>query len=169
MRPCTACGTIDRNKFDSVYARYCIACKAKLYELTANSPRKNRTHCRRGHEYTPENTRFQYTNGKVQRCCIACDKQRTSGSIRARHIKSKYGLTIEEYNALLQAQGNVCAACKYPFTYIRNGKPESYHVDHDHKTDKVRGLLCGDCNRALGYLKDDPERIKGLLEYVLKW
>lgn len=70
---------------------------------------------------------------------------------RRKKLKS-YGLTMEEYQALYEAQGGLCAIC---------GEPElekwvSLSVDHDHVTQGVRGLLCHRCNRTLGMLNDDP-------------
>lgn len=82
------------------------------------------------------------------------------GYRRARGL-SKYGLTVEQYDAMLAAQGGVCAICVYsPLT----GKP--LHVDHDHRTNKVRGLLCGNCNTALGMFEDDPETLTSAIAYL---
>jgi hypothetical protein len=60
---------------------------------------------------------------------------------------SKYHLTRFEFDNILKSQSGLCAICNEKLT-----KP---HIDHDHKTGKVRGLLCGNCNRAIGMLKDD--------------
>ena len=59
-------------------------------------------------------------------------------------LKHEFGLTLEEYNEMILAQGGKCAAC---------GRPSKLHVDHDHRSGRVRGLLCGPCNRALGFLE----------------
>ena len=69
-------------------------------------------------------------------------------------------LTEDEYVAMLEAQGGVCAICK--------GKPRRSRlaVDHIHGTDEVRGLLCNLCNPALGLFKDDPDRLKAAIEYL---
>lgn len=78
---------------------------------------------------------------------------------RKYHLK-KYGLTIEAYTILLETQHGVCKICHEP--------PNDRHlaVDHDHKTGRVRGLLCSACNLAIGSLKDDPVRIQAALLYV---
>lgn len=60
---------------------------------------------------------------------------------RARNFKARYGLTPEEVEAMLAAQGGVCAICE--------GTPERPAVDHDHATGKVRGILCTGCNIKL--------------------
>lgn len=64
-------------------------------------------------------------------------------------LKSKYGLTPEQYDEMLTAQENVCAICKNPESQVLNGSISRLSVDHDHDTGKVRGLLCIKCNRSL--------------------
>ena len=60
---------------------------------------------------------------------------------------------------MLEAQGGVCAACK---------TDEPKHVDHDHKTGRVRGMLCYLCNQALGNVRDDVSRLRGLIDYLYR-
>lgn len=85
---------------------------------------------------------------------------------RDNHIKRSYGLTREEYQSLFDKQQGLCASCGLPQAVSHYGKMLPLAVDHDHKTGEVRGLLCISCNRALGYLFDDPERIEALLRYA---
>lgn len=78
-------------------------------------------------------------------------------------LKRLYGITHDDYDALLAAQGGVCAVCKRgPETCVQGTIP----VDHDHETGLVRGLLCDRCNRALGLLKDSVENVAALLKYL---
>jgi hypothetical protein len=63
---------------------------------------------------------------------------------------------------MLKEQGDRCGACKESFVALP-------HLDHDHRTGKVRALLCGDCNAALGFAHDEPERLVALLEYLNRW
>jgi hypothetical protein len=81
----------------------------------------------------------------------------------AKWLKDRYKITQAEYDAFLTAQGFKCAVCKTDFNEIPKKKR---HVDHCHKTGKVRGVLCFSCNWALGFLKDDEATISNLLEYV---
>ena len=77
-------------------------------------------------------------------------------------LKRKYGLSREAYQALLESQNGVCAICKE-----KNGRgTEKLAVDHNHKTNKVRGLLCFKCNVSLGYLAEDVERMNKMIQYV---
>lgn len=77
-------------------------------------------------------------------------------------MKSRYGISRADYDALLAKQNNRCAACG---DELQGGRFQ--HIDHCHESGTVRGILCINCNLALGYLKDDPERITGLLAYII--
>lgn len=88
---------------------------------------------------------------------------------RSRRLKM-YGFSDQDYDRLLNEQGGVCAACgraetrKHP-----SGRICSLSLDHDHATGAPRGLLCHGCNVALGWLKEDPAIIQGLMDYIRKW
>jgi hypothetical protein len=80
---------------------------------------------------------------------------------RAGHLKRKFGLTLEQYDQLLASQGGGCAICGAP--------PEpntSLHIDHDHDTGAVRGLLCVRCNNALGQLREDSDLVRAAASYL---
>lgn len=85
-----------------------------------------------------------------------------------RKILKKYGLSVEDYTKLLELQNGVCAVCGTPETKISptGGTVQSLTVDHDHKTNKVRGLLCSACNLAIGNFKDDPRSMIAAAAYV---
>lgn len=85
---------------------------------------------------------------------------------RANHNVRLYGLTHDDYAAMLDAQGGVCAICSQPETMTYKGNPKSLCVDHDHATGKVRGLLCAACNFALGKFQDDPARLRTAAAYL---
>lgn len=76
-------------------------------------------------------------------------------------LRSKYGLTEREYLALLNSQGGLCAACREQFP-----SSKLTHIDHCHRTGKVRGILCGHCNRALGGARDSVAILKSLAAYL---
>ncbi len=96
-------------------------------------------------------------------------KKRASESTAQRVLK-KYGLTPEEYAAMLVAQGGVCAVCRRAEFAVNkvHGTPLRLTVDHCHETGRVRGLLCGNCNRAAGMLRDDPVLVRALAAYLEK-
>lgn len=77
-----------------------------------------------------------------------------------------YGISVDEYETLLAQQGGVCAICKKAETLIRKGALCKLTIDHDHNTGRVRGILCNNCNRALGMLKDDPAILREAATYL---
>mgnify|MGYP001565846128 FL=1 len=84
-------------------------------------------------------------------------------SYRANLLKYVHKLTVREYNLMFKNQDYKCAICKeFP-------SRESLGVDHDHTTGKIRGLLCGNCNRALGLLRENRNVALGLVEYIDKF
>lgn len=82
----------------------------------------------------------------------------------------QYGISVERYEALLAEQGGTCAICQLPERYVdaRTGRTRRLAVDHDHKTGKVRGLLCGSCNQAVGHFEDDHDRCVRAGQYLLR-
>src|SRR5688572_5364108 len=82
---------------------------------------------------------------------------------RWRYVRTRYGLDKSAHDALLEAQGGRCAIC-------RTDDPKSPHwnVDHCHKTNVVRGLLCLTCNSGIGMLNDDPDLLRAAALYLLK-
>ena len=84
-------------------------------------------------------------------------------------LKKYYGITVADYENMLQAQSGKCAICKSSTSSSRNYKRSlnaKFAVDHCHQTKKVRGLLCTKCNRALGLLNDDVESVLRMAEYL---
>jgi hypothetical protein len=77
-------------------------------------------------------------------------------------LKRTYGISLEQYNQILAAQGEVCGICMSA-TVSNCGRRLS--VDHNHETGKVRGLLCGRCNSMLGFIDEHP----GTLERAAAW
>ncbi len=82
---------------------------------------------------------------------------------RRSYLKRKYGMTIGDYDRMLEAQGGGCAICgRRPRADI------SLHVDHDHETARIRGILCFPCNNTLGDFKDDPTRLYAAANYLAR-
>jgi hypothetical protein len=80
----------------------------------------------------------------------------------------KYGMTAAQYEAMFISQGGKCAVCGSDGSnhFSKYGVPSPLLIDHDHKTGKVRGLLCSNCNSALGQAHDNPELLEMLAEYL---
>jgi hypothetical protein len=75
----------------------------------------------------------------------------------------KYGLTEADWDRMLTEQGGRCAICR---TDTPGGRGERWHIDHSHATDKVRGLLCHNCNVGIGNFKDDPALLDSAAAYL---
>jgi Autographiviridae endonuclease VII len=109
---------------------------------------------------------FYATNLQTQR---ARDRKRypTEREMRSNaHYKRKYGISIEEYQRMLEQQNGVCAICHQAESVTWKGRAIPLAVDHCHKTGKVRGLLCNRCNRVLSLFDDDIEVMKSAINYL---
>ena len=86
--------------------------------------------------------------------------------IKRRHVLKKYGLTIKEYDEMVKSRNNKCDIC----FNSEKGKniSDSLCVDHCHKTGKIRGLLCRNCNSALGQFKDSLDNLQSAMLYLEK-
>jgi hypothetical protein len=80
-----------------------------------------------------------------------------------KHLKQNWGLTLQQYDDMLEKQGNCCAICKTDDFGKTRGA-----IDHDHITGKIRGILCNNCNNGLGRFKDDIDNLKQAIIYLKK-
>jgi len=144
----------------------------------ANNVQK--THCKYGHELTPDNVRQTYAaNGtKDGRRCLTCaaegmknyrkfnlEKSRLVRTNSA--IKMKFGIDgITGREQLLEAQGGKCQICGTSDCSWGKGFTKKWHIDHDHKTGAVRAILCSECNTLLGQVEKNPELIDKMKDYL---
>lgn len=91
--------------------------------------------------------------------CKTCDDVRKYKY----NIKRLYGIPYEDYEEIFDRQNGCCAICK---SKVSNNKNYRLFVDHCHDTLKIRGLLCQQCNLALGLFKDSPTILKKAIEYL---
>ena len=108
-----------------------------------------KTHCPQGHEYSEENT---HITPDGSRACVACRKVRA-----AKARLEKYGLNEATFDELLERAEGRCEICQ---------SDDPLHIDHDHHSGDVRGLLCNNCNNGLGRFSDDPARLRAALRYL---
>lgn len=98
--------------------------------------------------------------GRLQPHCKSCIGKNTLKHDRKSKLKKLYNMTLAEYDKLFESQGGVCAIC---------GKEQSTRrldVDHDHKTGRIRGLLCHNCNTSIGLLCEDIQTLQSAINYL---
>ena len=125
--------------------------KASRAKWAANNPEKVKAAARRGEE--------KRRTDPGQRARRAEYRRRRENEVMP-HLK-KFGISADDYRRMLSAQGGVCAVCRRPCATGRR-----LAVDHCHVTGRVRGLLCSNCNRSAGLLRDDPVLIRALAAYL---
>jgi hypothetical protein len=96
------------------------------------------------------------------RCKFCCSdvKSNSKAYYRDWELKKKYGISLEEYNEQVSLRENHCDICCE--------KVKTLHVDHNHDTGKIRGYLCGSCNRGIGLLKDNSAICREAAGYLEK-
>ena len=137
-------------------------------------------HCSKCNEYKPVSYFFkESTSARGYRyACKKCESQiridyrnkpenklKATKNRRSWNRKTKYNFPQELYEQRLQDQGNICAICG---TNTPGGRGQ-FHADHDHNTSQPRGVLCHNCNVALGNFKDNPEILQAAIEYLNKY
>lgn len=116
----------------------------------------------RGQRYRESEAGKEYMRNYSRRWKRNLSPEKRLARNRQHNLSHAYGMSITEYDALLNLQKGVCAICSEP---PKNGKVLA--VDHDHLTDKVRGLLCTSCNTALGTFRDSVKILESAVAYLL--
>lgn len=91
------------------------------------------------------------------------NKEKIRIARRTRTIK-EYGISVDDYNLLLASQNGMCAICCGSASEKR-----TFHIDHDHITGKVRGILCHSCNTTIGFVNEDIGRLNKIIDYIKKY
>lgn len=117
-----------------------------------------KTHCRMGHERIPEN--LYGSNGRLHTCKL-CHKLKAYEWKRTNELK-KYGMTREDWNGLFEKQNGKCAICLKHQSELK----QRLVVDHEHKSGKVRALLCHACNLTLGNSYEDASILQRCIAYL---
>tara|TARA_R100000808_G_scaffold19246_1_gene41849 strand:- start:8 stop:517 length:510 start_codon:yes stop_codon:yes gene_type:complete len=150
---------------------YCYECLNPANNMT---PHKKGyrvcTYCKGEKKYSEFHLSKNHAHGVVY-ICKECANKRNKEYYdpvknRVYEYKSKFGITLDDYNRMLKSQNNRCAICNSTATGNRSQKYLS--IDHCHATGKVRGLLCHGCNSGIGHLKDDIELLKKAITYLGK-
>ena len=97
-------------------------------------------------------------------------RDRNIESVLETDMKRRYGVSFDQYAAMLESQNGVCAICGQSDCEVdnRNGKFRRLAIDHCHDSGKVRGLLCSKCNKALGGFRDSVYLLEAAIAYLKK-
>lgn len=182
-KPCPKCGETSVAEFYkdrttasglSTYCKSCKKAKEKLYSFNnkeAVSTRKKGYYANNREEITEKNKAFYHENQPAIR--ERRKEIRLSNLDRSRNenLKHNFGISLEQYNQMLEAQGGLCAVCGKPETARSNrgDRAKLLSVDHDHATGAIRGLLCSKCNTALGLMNDNTSLFEKAIEYLKRW
>jgi hypothetical protein len=138
--------------------------------------------CKECGEAKPLDDFHRHPLGQHQRQnrCKPCHNRKSAEAYHARSPTSKaeyiarvkarkYGMTLEEMQTLVEAHGDLCDICGQPDTTHRKRTwTRNLTMDHCHSTGRFRGMLCSNCNIAIGLLKDDPALARKVAEYLEK-
>ena len=156
-KKCSSCGrTKDETEFNWCSAKHekrsarCKVCKQKYDKRWVKKNPKKRAIV---HRRSKEKRKRQDITGYRR-------------SQRNTKLKLYFGITIEQYDAMVVAQDGKCAICGRPEIRQINGKLADLAVDHDHQTGKIRALLCSSCNTGIGNLGDSPFRLRKAAAYL---
>jgi hypothetical protein len=159
----------DSGNKDSLYS-WCKACvklhqkenKDRIRIQQKSWRKKNKIHVAK---YTK---RYDLINKKKRTLQKRLHRQKFSDIYKDKKLRKLFGITYLDYYYLLESQNGVCAICGKEETlrHFKYGTLLDLAVDHDHKTGKVRGLLCSDCNKGIGIFQDNPERLQTAINYL---
>ena len=157
---CTKCGLIkpeseffkdSRLSGRNFLTCWCKGCTAEKRRMLRNKSPESIARCRaRSKQWSIDNP------------------EKSRRGIRCATLRKKYGISADDYDEILSDQDGVCAICGADNPRIKQpGKrTDNLHVDHDHKTGRVRGLLCQPCNTSLGKMNDSPQRLRKAAQYL---
>jgi len=136
---------------------------ARRRERYRADPEKHKAYQREWLRNNPENRRAASRRWRVNnpdKVKAYRESPETRAYSRNLRLKSEYGITQSDYDAMVEKQNGICPICELEKKLV---------VDHDHETGKVRALLCGQCNTGLGSLKDSPQIVEKALQYLIEW
>jgi hypothetical protein len=103
--------------------------------------------------------------GECKQCSLEYHQKHPEVRRRC-NLRKIFGITVEEYDAALALQGKKCGCCGIS---VNDKKPRNFAVDHCHETGALRGILCRDCNLAIGFLGDNLSGIEKAIRYLEKF
>ncbi len=140
--------------------------KQEINKKTTEYRNNNLTECReRIRNYYKEN-KEQVSKTSKQRYESLKDTVEFQQQRKNSNLKLNYGIDLARYNDMLESQNYKCKICNTDFEINDKSKLYTAYVDHDHETNKVRGLLCTKCNQGLGLFQDNITNLKNAIQYL---
>ena len=157
MRRCSRCYEMkEMSAFYNVSHYHCKICRyAREKERLKKSPRARKLAYARHIKWLKSDKGKAWRRESYRRSAKQQARSREQG------MKYLYGIDIRQWELLFESQNGCCAGCDTALKHER-----TTHVDHNHQTNKIRGLLCRYCNLTLGHAKEDVNRLRGLLKYL---
>mgnify|MGYP001598902286 CR=1 FL=1 len=143
---CPRCKINSRQEYGNYHSSYCRICHNEL----------GRKHRKNNRDKYILKARIYYSENREK---ILKESKEYYLKYRNKATAKRYGISLVEYEDLLQTANNQCQICR---------TTETLRVDHDHKTGKVRGILCLHCNSGLGYFKDSQKLLKVAIKYLIR-
>lgn len=159
MKQCTICKILkqdteyhkNKQKPDGLESR-CKICRSNINKINKEKNSKKQ------HEYYLKNKDKILTRNKIW-------SNNNPDKVKNQKLKYAYGITLLEFNQKLKKQNNFCKICNKSLLNLDSKK---IHVDHDHKTGRVRGILCHKCNSLLGLCNDNKIVLENAISYLNK-
>ena len=156
MKTCTKCG-VTKPLFE-FYGNRTSSCKdcckvLRLKKASQKSEYDRKRYDQKADQFKEYQKRYKAENP---------DKKKQSRN--KTHLKLRYGLTPQDKQKMLDDQNNCCAICKTEFIDAK-----ATHVDHNHSTNELRGILCRNCNVGLGHFKDSKSLLLDAVEYLTRY
>ena len=154
----------------SWYCKQCI--RKQQSEFRIKNPNYNKEHCKDYYNnHIDYRKQYKIDNKDRDNQRRREDYKNDFSKYKEQHLKSAYGISLDDYLKMLESQNNTCAICSKKETRI-NPKTKRIHllsVDHNHKTGKVRGLLCMKCNPGIGNFQEDVDLLQSAIKYIQKY
>jgi len=172
MKKCKDCNeTKDISEFAVMHGKpltYCLDCK-KIRDRAYYKKNKERFALATKRYREANHEAFRESQKRSDKKYLSLESNRIKHNqqqkAKARKNRfSKYAISSEDYEKLFEFQGGKCAICKKH----QDKLSRVLHIDHSHKTNKVRGLLCASCNTGIGLFQDNPELLESAKHYLEK-
>ncbi len=170
---CKACRSAGRKRY---YAANKEKVKARVKAYAARNKKKisdnKKNYYRDNCDVIKEKHKVRYwKNPEKARLISKKSLEKIKGTVKyqtkiRKQVLLRFDLTVEQYEDMLRKQNGVCAICKKPESKKYKGKVTRLSVDHCHKTGMIRGLLCNNCNKALGNVFDNVEILQEMVRYL---